>query len=101
MPFQLKIHEDCTTGLVATCDLCGKTVTGATGHVVWKHPQGAKPGMFVEYEIVCKGVCDREVEREEHHSWQQLDVALVYLLNNAQVDMDEACGRAIRLSQLG
>jgi hypothetical protein len=98
MPFQLRFHEDSTTGLVAICDICGKRVEdGSNGLVVWQPQSDEQPGTLKDFRIVCKGNCDRALG---YSYSQELDTALVYLMNNTGFDLDRARRKAELLNQL-
>ena len=102
MAFQLRFHEDSSTGLVAVCDVCGEIAKGDDGLIVWAPDDGEKPGDYITFKIVCKGPCDRMNERMEGMRYSQgLDVALVYLANNTEVNFKEASRMAGILSRLG
>lgn len=98
MSFQLRLHEDHTTGLVATCDVCGCLITDASmANLCWNgffdakgadlHRQDDKPGDFFRYRITCKDECTHRLDCELGHQFTtQLDVAIGYLMNNCRVD---------------
>ena len=101
MAFQLRIHEDQTTGLVAVCDICGRLAL-SDDHLVWRPPSDCseKPGDLFDFRVVCKGACDRMLEREGHHYWQEIGPSLVYLLNNTKTNLKKAARTAAVLNRL-
>lgn len=51
--------------------------------------------------IVCKTPCDRLLRSNRRFNhWTQLNVAMLYLLNNTKVDMESTNREAYRLSLL-
>lgn len=102
MPFILKFHADSTTGLIAVCDLCGKEVKAAEANVVWK-PGKEVPGKTTHtFLILCQGTCDRIHEQKRgHHYWQELDVAIGYLINNTKTDLKEVWRKMRLLVDIG
>jgi hypothetical protein len=101
MAFQIKIHKDYTAGMVAMCDVCGEIITDASkANVTWIRGDKFEPGALFPFKVVHKGPCDERLERVDD-SWQELDEAFVYLLNNTGSDIEKARERAVRLASLG
>ena len=104
MPFKLKFHADSTTGLVAVCDICGRTVTGADANILWLPGTLEIPGeSSVDFRIVCQlGVCERIAESKfGHHYSQNLETAIGYLINNTKTDLKRVRRNMEILSQIG
>ena len=98
MSFQLKLHEDHTTGLVAQCDVCGEMIQDSElANICWDGYHDAKgkdlgraqdtPPMLYRYRIACKDTCTRALDLEFGHQFtQELSVGIGYLMNNCRVD---------------
>lgn len=96
MSFQLFLHENHTTGLIAVCDVCGKRVNGDEANLLWIRRPGAQPGQTsFPFYIACRVRCTRILDQLHHchHDWQNLDTGIGYLIHNLKLDL-----RKVRLS---
>jgi len=88
MALELKLHTDHTTGLVAACDVCRRELTGEGGNLLWRPTGRETPGHTFIHYVACKGACTFTLDqRLGRMSWQPLDVAIGFLLNNARLDL--------------
>jgi hypothetical protein len=88
---QLKIHKDGTTGLVAVCDACQKTVMAAEANLLWTPGTTDEPTDCMKYRIACKGKCTHFFDAQFGHQWSQdLDTAIGYLINNTKTNLKSA-----------
>jgi hypothetical protein len=90
MPFQLKFHDDQTTGLIAVCDVCGLQVSGEEANLLWQPRETEIPGETrYPFLIVCRDpVCDRAIEeRFGYLHYQNLDTGIGYLIHNLRIDL--------------
>ena len=102
MPFQLRRHEDFTTGLVATCDVCAQVVTGDNANVLWLETSKEVSGHLYPYRIACKGKCTFAVDHAYGYQYSQgLDMAIFYLINNTKTDLKRVRRNAELLQRLG
>ena len=112
MGFSLRLHQDYTTGLVAICDVCGKLVADAEDAVLcWDGFHDAsgkdlgrlndKPGDLFRYRIACKPDCMRRLDLQFGHQFtQELDTAIIYLMNNIRMNIKRAREKVMLLSML-
>ena len=90
MSFQLKKHSNGTTGLVATCDVCGKEVQADEANILWQ-PEATPGPKFITFAVACNEKCTPQLDQKMgEHFWQGLDVGLGYLLNNTRWNRKEA-----------
>jgi hypothetical protein len=103
MPFQLKLHDDETTGLIAVCDVCGKSVTGEEANILWSSTQKDKRGAtFYPFRIACRDRCTRAIDDDfGHQHFQNLDTAIGYLINNLKLDLKKVRRNMEVLSMIG
>lgn len=103
MPFQLKLHDDWTTGLIAVCDVCGRQVTGQEANVLWLTQSKEKPGETCYlFRIACRDACTRRVDAHSGHQYcQNLDTAIGYLINNLQLDLKQVRRNMEVLAMIG
>jgi hypothetical protein len=99
---KLRFHEDNTTGLVATCDVCGDLVSGEFANLLWR-PSGVEgAGDYFEYKIACDFRCTAELDLEHgyHHS-QELGTAIGYLVKNTKTDISFVNNKQEHLALIG
>ena len=64
---------------------------GDDANILWRPSGDEKPGDCHPYVIACRDECTRVVDLKHGHQYSQnLDVALGYLLNNTQTDLERA-----------
>jgi hypothetical protein len=99
MPFQIRLHDDYSSGLVATCDVCGQRLESAAANLLWlpSAENQTRPGTFSEFKLACKEPCTLILDAQagEEHYWQPLNAAIGYLLTNTRTDA-KAMHRTIR-----
>lgn len=99
--FQLKIHNDQTTGLVAICDACQKTVTADKANLLWTPGPSDAPGDCLKYRIACKGKCTYFFDKQFGHQYSQdLDTAIGYLINNTRTNLKITRRKMALISEL-
>ena len=103
MPIKLRIHKDQTTGPVFVCDVCGGLIIKAElANCCWSPDLSAKPGDLLDFKICCKEGCISHLDNQLGHQYTiQLDVFLVYLMNNSKFSLKNAKRTAELLSLIG
>jgi hypothetical protein len=93
-------HQKGLTVPLILCDTCGKEITDAGNAVVaWHFDSEHAAGRILPIRFAHKGACDHAGDNRWACS-MELDVFLVYLLNNAKVRLKDAEYRAAFLSRL-
>jgi hypothetical protein len=86
------------------CDVCRKQITGESAGIVAYGERDKESPLYAQskYEILFahKGTCAETPRLRALLFWQDLDVFLVYLLDNADVDYKDARTRAEFLASI-
>jgi hypothetical protein len=84
----LKItNRDYRYGMRAFCDHCGEEVLDGQCNVLSSReiPEGGE----VDFVIACKHPCTKAIDPRNRLANQELGECLVYLINNAKVDIEK------------
>jgi hypothetical protein len=97
--FKLKVHEGFRTGMVAICDVCGKEIEGSDGNILWNSKHDEKTGDLIDFKLAHKTDCTQLLDNAiGYECSQDIDLGLVYLLNNAKINYHKVSLRATELA---
>ena len=75
-------------GMRAFCDRCGKEVIDGMCNVLSR--RDIAEGSEADIKIACKAVCTDAIDPKGKLANQELGVSVVYLTNNARIDVELA-----------